>query len=85
WAPHCHARTMPVGNRLRIQSVTDAMIRWSATGAEPLQAPSTDTTIGVWNAELDTVRLPVGAKVQFAVLPAGGSGWGEVHEVEVVA
>ena len=85
WAPHCRTRTMPVGNRLRIQSTTDATIRWSVSDAEPIEAASSDTTIGVWNAELDTVRLPVGAIVRFAVLTTGGLGWGELHEVEVVA
>jgi len=85
WAPHSRTRTMPVGNRLRIQSPTDSMIRWSVSDAEPKETASRDTMIGVWHAELDTVRLPAGAMVRFAVLPSGGLGWGEIHEVEVVA
>ena len=85
WAPHSRTRTMPVGNRLRIQSSTDATIRWSVSDVEPMEAASSDTTIGVWNAELDTERLPVGAIIRFAVLSTGGLGWGELHEVEVVA
>jgi len=85
WAPHSRTRTMPVGNRLRIQSPTDSMIRWSVSDAEPKETASRDTTIGVWHAELDTVRLPAGAMVRFAVLPSGGLGWGEIHEVEVIA
>ena len=85
WAPHCRTRTMPVGNRLRIQSPTDSTIRWSVRDAEPKETASCDTTIGVWNAELDTVWLPVGAMIRFAVLPVGGLGWGEIHEIEVMA
>ena len=85
WAPHCHTRTMPVGNRLRIQSPADAMIRWVASDGEPTEAASRDTPIGVWFADLDTVRLPVGASIRFAVMVKGESVWGEVHEVDVVA
>jgi glucoamylase len=84
WAPHCRTRTMPVGNRLRIQSETDSIIRWGATGVEPIETTSKDTTIGVWHAELDTVRLPAGAIIRFALSSSGETGWGELHEIEVV-
>lgn len=84
WAPHSRARTMPVGNRLRIQSVADATIRWAVGDGQPMDTASRDTTIGVWHADLDSERLPAGTKIRFAVVPAHASAWGEIHEVDVV-
>ena len=85
WAMHCRARLMPVGNRLHVFSPTPSVIRWSVNGAELVDTTSVDTTVGVWLAKLDTERLSVGTKVQFAVIPAGAATWSEVHELEVVA
>ena len=85
WAPHSRARTMPVGNRLRIQSATDATIRWAVEDGQAMETPSRDTTVGVWNADLDSERLPAGTKIRFAIVPAAASAWGEIHEVDVVA
>ena len=85
WAPQCHARLMPVGNRLHIHSPTQAEIRWSVNGADPVHTESTDTTVGVWVAQLETERQPVGTKLQFAIIPHGAASWSEVHDVEVVA
>ena len=85
WVAHSRARLMPVGNRLHIHSPTPAEIHWSVDGADPCRTTSTDTTVGVWVARLDTERLPVGTKVQFAIIPAGEATWSEVHDVEVVA
>ncbi len=85
WAPHCRARHMAVGNRLRIHSPVDVSIRWSVNGGDILEMPSRDTTMGVWVADLDTERLPVGAKVQFALVATATPGWSEFHDVDVVS
>ncbi|MEP6733558.1 MAG: glycoside hydrolase family 15 protein [bacterium] len=85
WAAHCRASRMPVGNRLRVQSPSDMVVRWSVGDADATETPSRDTKIGVWLADLDTERIPVGATIRFAIVPAGSTSWGEIHEVSVVA
>jgi glucoamylase len=85
WAPHCRTRMMPVGNRLYIHSPTPAEIRWSVNGVDAHHTTGTDTTVGMWVSRLDTALLPVGTKVQFAIIPAGEATWSEVHELQVVA
>ena len=85
WTPHCRARLMPVGNRLHIHALSQATVHWSVDGAEPTQVESSDTTVGVWLAKLDTERLPVGAKVQFAIVSSDTVGSPEVHDIHVVA
>ncbi len=85
WAPHCRVRLMPMGNRLHVHAPTQVAIRWSVNGAEPVQVESTDTTIGVWLAQLETERLPVGTHIQFTVVPLSSGAWSELNDVEVVA
>ena len=85
WASHSRATRMPVGNRLRVQSPIETTVRWSVDNSPVSDGASRDTTIGVWLADLDTERVPVGAKIRFALVPKGTSGWSEVHEVQVIA
>ncbi len=85
WAAHCRASRMPVGNRLRIQSAADMLVRWSVGDADAHDSASRDTGIGVWLADLDTERLPTGTRIRFAMVPTGTTGWSEIHEVEVVS
>ncbi len=89
WSPHSRASTMPVGNRLRVQSPSETAVRWSVNDEAPVETESRGSTIGAWFADLDTERQPVGTKIQFAMIPkgggGGGSGWGEIHQLTVVA
>ena len=85
WAPQCRASCMPVGNRLRIQSPVEMTVRWSVDDGTVSDSAGRDTTIGVWVADIDTERAPVGAKIRFAVVPMATSGWSEIHELHVVA
>ena len=86
WAPHCRASRMPVGNRLRIQSPIEMAVRWIVADGAPSESASHDMGIGVWLADLDTERVPVGALIRFAIVPkSGGGGWSEIHELHVVA
>jgi hypothetical protein len=75
---------MPVGNRLRVQSLADATVRWSVNDGAARETASRDTTLGAWIADLETERLPVGAKIRLAAIPAVTGGWNEIHEVIVV-
>ena len=85
WAPHCRVRLMPVGNRLHLHTPTQATIRWSVNDVEQVQVESTDTTIGLWIARLDTERFPVATRIQFAIVPHGGAARTELNAVEIVA
>jgi glucoamylase len=83
-SPQSPAHTMPVGNRLRVQSLADATVRWSVNDGAARETASRDTTLGAWIADLETERLPVGAKIRLAAIPAVTGGWNEIHEVIVV-
>ncbi|HEX9483841.1 MAG TPA: glycoside hydrolase family 15 protein [Gemmatimonadaceae bacterium] len=85
WAPQSRAHQMPVANRLRIQTPPSMVVRWTVNDGEPVEVTGHDASIGVWFAHLDTGRLPVGSKIRFAIVPKGVAGWGEVHEIDVVA
>ena len=85
WAPQCRASRMPVGNRLRIHSPVEVTVRWSVDDGTVSDSAGRATTIGVWVVDIDTERAPVGAKIRFAVVPMGTSGWSEIHELDVVA
>jgi glucoamylase len=68
WAPHSRVRLMNEGCGLRIQTPAPASITWSVDGADAKgEVASRDTTLGVWVADLETAKLPVGAVVRFAV------------------
>ena len=85
WAPHCRGARMPVGNRLRIQSPVNVVVKWSANGGDVVDVASRDTTVGAWVADLDTERLPVDSTIKFVLMPVDGSAWSEVQEIVVVA
>ncbi len=85
WAPHSRARELPVGNRLRIHAPVNCVIRWSVDDAESRDVASVDTNFGVWQAQLDTERLPIGTRIRFAIVPRTSAGWGELQEIRVVA
>jgi glucoamylase len=85
WAPHCQASCMPVGNRLRIQSTVEMVVRWTVGDADASETVSRATPIGVCLADLDTERVPVGGVIRFAIVPKLGGGWSEIHEVRIVA
>ncbi len=84
WTSSSSVSVMPVGNRLRILASEPFIVRWS-TDDEPWRvATGGDTTLGVWRAELDTVRLPVGTMVRFSVGAPDGSAWSAEQSVAVV-
>jgi glucoamylase len=83
WAPQAQARTMPAGNRLRVQTPPDRVVRWSAGDAAPVEVEAHDTTLGVWFADLDTSHLAAGSRLSFAIVAKGSTTQGEQHQVEV--
>ena len=85
WAPHCRARQMPVGNRLRIQSPVAAVVRWTANDGAAVDVPCRECALGVWHADLDTERLGVETKIAFVLVPADGGQWSDAQEIVVVS
>ena len=78
---------MPEGSTLRVQTAGPATVLWAVDGASAERlAPTRDTTLGVWLAELDTASLPAGAVVRFGIRDgAGGAAVDHGHAVTVVA
>lgn len=83
-APHSIATRMSVGNQLRVQSLSDTVVRWTANDGPVMETKSRDSSLGAWFADLDTANIPVGGVIRFAVVPTAAGGWAEVHEVKVV-
>ncbi|MEO7457467.1 MAG: glycoside hydrolase family 15 protein [Gemmatimonadaceae bacterium] len=84
WAAHSRARTMPMGNRLRIQAACSGAVRWAVGDGAAADVSLRDASVGVWLADLDTERVAAGSVIRFAIVPSPGSGWGEIHDLAVV-
>ncbi|MES2179735.1 MAG: glycoside hydrolase family 15 protein [Gemmatimonadota bacterium] len=83
-SPESRAHLLPFGNRLRIQSESAGVVRWSVNGGEPMSTSLRGTPIGVWIADLDTTSLPVETCIRFAVVAdeaSVASASGEMHVV----
>jgi glucoamylase len=66
WRFNNKVRTMPAGRILRIETLAPANVHWSADGWNTLHDTATrDTTLGVYVADLDTLNLRVGDRVDF--------------------
>ncbi len=83
WTLDNRARAMHVGNRLRVMVPDACLVRWAANGAPALDVAASDTTLGMWMADLDTVRLPVGSTVEFRLGAPDDSAWSAAHRVIV--
>lgn len=77
WAPQQKVRAMTAGQTLRVLTLDDATVRWSADGwATAHDAPAAAVgSLGVFAADLDTATLPAGATVQFTIRWPDPRGW----------
>jgi glucoamylase len=66
WRFNNKARTIPAGRTLRVEMRADATVHWSTDGWRTVNdTPATDTTLGVWYADLPTGSLAEGGSVVF--------------------
>ena len=68
WRFNNKARTMPPGRTLRVETRAAATIHWSTDGWHTVtDTPATDTSLGVWYADLPTGSLGEGESVVFTL------------------
>jgi glucoamylase len=64
WRFNNKLRSMPAGKILRIETLTPAVVHWSADSWRTVcDSPTRDTTLGVHVADLETGRLVIGDRV----------------------
>ena len=88
WAPQQKVRAMTAGQTLRILTLDDGVVRWSADGwATAHDVPAAAVgSLDVHAVDLDTAGLPAGGEVRFTIRWADGRGWaGEDWAVAVEA
>jgi glucoamylase len=68
WRFNNKARTMPPGRTLRVETRAAATIHWSIDGWRTVNdTAATDTSLGVWYADLPTGSLGEGASIVFTM------------------
>ena len=76
WRFNNKVRTMPERKVLRIETLVPATVHWSADGWQTVHNTATsDTTLGVHVADLDTVTLRIGDRVDFTFHWSGEDRW----------
>jgi glucoamylase len=85
WRFNHRSRSMPTGKTLRVETLSQALVHWSADGWETAgDITTSDTGLGVHVADLDTDGLPAGAKVLFTFYwPDQGRWEGQDYDVAV--
>jgi glucoamylase len=76
WRFNNKVRAMPLGKTLRIETLAPAVVHWSADGWRTVHDISTlDTTLGVHVADLMTVHLLRGDRVDFTFYWPAADRW----------
>lgn len=83
WRFNNKCRAVPTGMTLRIESLDEAVVHWSADGWKTARDTSTrDTDMGVHVADLPTSKLPAGTTLSFTFhWPQAGRWEGTDYEV----
>ena len=66
WRFNNKVRAMPPGRTLRVETLAPALVHWSVDGWRTVHdTPTRDTTLGVHVADLETLDLRIGDRVDF--------------------
>jgi glucoamylase len=77
WRFNNKIRAMPAGRTLRVETLAPAVVHWSRDGWRTVHdAPTRDTTLGVHVADLQTLELRIGDRVDLTFY------WPEVNRWE---
>jgi glucoamylase len=77
WRFNNKIRAMPAGRTLRVETLVPAVVHWSRDGWRTVHdAPTRDTTLGVHVADLQTLELRIGDRVDLTFY------WPEVNRWE---
>ncbi|MHB8173490.1 MAG: glucan 1,4-alpha-glucosidase [Nitrospirota bacterium] len=85
WRFNNKCKTIPAGMTLRLETLDAALVHWSSDGWKTTQDTETrDTGMGVYVADLPTVKLPAGATVTFTFYWRRAGRWeGTDYQVEL--
>jgi glucoamylase len=84
WRFNNKCRNIPAGMTLRIEALKPALVRWSSDGWKTVQeAPTTDTGMGVYIADLPTEALSARTELKFTFYWQEAARW-EGADYEVV-
>jgi hypothetical protein len=76
WRFNNKVRAMPPGRTLRIETLAPAVVHWSADGWRTVHDDETrDTTLGVQVADLETLGLHTGDRVDFTLYWPEAKRW----------
>jgi len=82
WRFNNKVRRMPAGAKLRVETLADAVVHWSADRWRTVQDAATrDTTLGVHVVDLETMHLPGGERVDFTFYWPKEDRWEDVDFV----
>ena len=66
WRFNNKVRAMPPARILRVETLAPAVVHWSVDGWRTVHdTPTRDTTLGVHVADLQTLELRIGGRVDF--------------------
>ena len=80
WRFNHKIRSLPSGKMLRIETLTPAVVHWSADDWRTVHDTTTrDTGLGVHTADLEVGRLPGGARIDFTFRWLDAGSWEGVN------
>jgi glucoamylase len=76
WRFNHKCRRLPLGQLLRVEVRTPALVRWTSdAGRTWTESPTTDTQLGIHYADLPTAELRAGSKVGFTFFWLEANHW----------
>ncbi len=86
WRFNQKCRTMALGQVLRIETLTPAVVRWSSDNwTTVVDQQTTDSGLGLHRVDLPTTRLPIGSTVVFTFYSPDAGRWeAKNYTVDVV-
>ena len=75
---------IPAGKTLRVISSSPAVIHWRETGGTGGEVTASETSLGVWFADLPTRTLSAGTQIEFA-LPCAEKQDAELHHFVIIS
>jgi glucoamylase len=79
WRFNHKLRTMPRGQRLRLETIVPSLVHWSVDAWQTEHdSLSRDTELGEYVVDLPTTSLPVGSKIDFTFYWPEADRWEQV-------
>ncbi|MEO5717412.1 MAG: glycoside hydrolase family 15 protein, partial [Chthoniobacterales bacterium] len=75
---------IPAGKTLRVITGSPAVIHWREAGGAGGEVTASETSLGVWFADLPTSEMPAGTQIEFTLQCAGKED-AEIHRVAIIS